>query len=224
MHVLALETSQRQASLAALGEKGTVLACQQLSSEQRTAKSLTPAIQNLLAEVAWKPQELDLICVATGPGSFTGLRIGVVTAKTLAYATGAKLVGIHTLSALAARIAPQPSRLWAILDAQRQELFAACLTEKGITAPEAKILKIESWLELLQTGDVVTGPPLAKLSSRLPQGVEAAPLELWNPSAIEVGQLGIEAFKLGKEVDPMQLVPEYFRRSAAEEKAELGSA
>src|SRR5205823_153504 len=78
-----------------------------------------------LATANWLPKEVELVAVTVGPGSFTGLRIGVTTAKAFAYAIGAEVVGVNTLDALAAQALPSPSPLWAILDAQRQELFAA---------------------------------------------------------------------------------------------------
>ena len=77
----------------------------------------------MLAQCQWEALSIDLVCVTTGPGSFTGLRIGVTTAKTFAYAAAAELVGTHTLAVLAAGVEQASGRLWAILDAQRQELF-----------------------------------------------------------------------------------------------------
>ena len=181
-------------------------------------------MQQLLQQTGWTPTDLDLICVTTGPGSFTGLRIGVTTAKTLAYALDAELVAVSTLDTIAASVGSEHRRLWAILDAQRQELFAACY-ERGWhpqseRQPATKILGVDQWLELLDEGDFVAGPPLAKLTARLPNGVEATDPNTWTPQAATVGRLGFDAYQQGKTSDPMQLVPNYFRKSAAEEKAE----
>lgn len=233
MRVLALETSQRQATLAALdyGEVATdepraaVLEFRELPQAERTARSLVPAIGEVLAGCNWQPAELDLICTSTGPGSFTGLRLGVTTAKTLAYATGAALVGVPTLAAIAAAAGLCAGRLWTVLDAQRQELFAACFSVTAQAAtprlPGTCTVSIEAWLDQLHPGDSVSGPPLAKLIDRLPAGVVVTPVETWAPRAVEVGELGIAAWCRGEVVDPIQLVPEYFRRSAAEEHADL---
>ncbi|MCG8450417.1 MAG: tRNA (adenosine(37)-N6)-threonylcarbamoyltransferase complex dimerization subunit type 1 TsaB [Pirellulales bacterium] len=226
MRVLALETSQRQASLAALhGQEpnepladAKVLHTSTLPPQKRTAQALLPAVRAVLAKCNWRPTELDLVCVSTGPGSFTGLRIGVTTAKTLAYATGAHLVGVHTLAVIAARAKGYSGRLWTLLDAQRQELFAACFPVEGRINTE--VLHSDAWLEQLRPGDTVSGPPLRKLVDRLPPEITATAMETWSPRAIEVGQLGVAAFCRGEVVDPMQLVPRYFRRSAAEEKAD----
>src|SRR6201999_4451574 len=113
---------------------------------KRSAQTLLPAIGELLRTCGWRPAELELICTTTGPGSFTGLRIGVTTAKTLAYATGAKLIGVNTLAALAAAVQPTTDRVWAILDAQRQELFAAVFATNLEDIPETSVMAQSAWL------------------------------------------------------------------------------
>jgi tRNA threonylcarbamoyladenosine biosynthesis protein TsaB len=246
MRVLALETSGKYGALAALSGcddgpprvEGEV----HLPRDRRTAVSLVPSIGRLLAQCMWETHSVDLVCVATGPGSFTGLRIGVTTAKTFAYASGARLVGAHTLAVLAraqgvygpANLPKPKGRLWVILDAQRRELFIAeyACSEKfsedgefslpGAWEPETSIQEVEAWLRRLQPGDMVVGPPLEKLAARLPEGVVSMPRSQWQPSAVAVGQLGIARFEHTGPDDPIQLVPKYFRKSAAEEKAESG--
>ena len=126
--ILAIETSGRHGSVATLcgGVDGSRLIHQiALGGEQRTAQALAPAIQSLLRESDWSPSSVELVAVAVGPGSFTGLRIGVTTAKAFAYAVGAEVIGINTLVALAHQSPALNGPLWAVLDAQRQELFAA---------------------------------------------------------------------------------------------------
>jgi len=226
LRVLALETSGRIGSLATLQaseEQISTVSSVLLPDDQRSAQSLLPSIESLFAESGWKPQQLNLLCVTTGPGSFTGLRIGVTTAKTLAYATDAELVEVHTLAAMAAGISAPYERLWTILDAQRQELFVAQFEpdwqDHSADMPETRIVGIEQWLQELSPGDVVSGPPLQKLADRLPAGVDIAQAEDWQPRAEAVGRLGIAAYQRGQVVDAMQLVPRYYRKSAAEEKA-----
>lgn len=226
MRVLALETSGRMGSVALMerdGDQWTVVREMRLPAVERTARSLLPAVKRLLVELGWKPGELDLVCATTGPGSFTGLRLGVVTAKMIAYATGAKLAGVHTLAAIAEGTGLGEGRLWAVLDAERAELFAARFEGgKAIgnqCVPATGVLAIDQWLACLQPGDVVAGPPLAKLCERLPSGVIVADEAAWTPSAAAVGRLGWMALERGEIVSPLELVPNYFRKSAAEEKA-----
>jgi tRNA threonylcarbamoyladenosine biosynthesis protein TsaB len=193
-----------------------------LRDDQRSARSLLPSIKQLFDEAYWRATDVDVVCTTTGPGSFTGLRIGVVAAKTFAYATGAKLVGVHTLTAIAGEFETDSPRLWTVLDAQRQELFVAAfdmrrpLVEQ--TDPVTEILAVEVWLARLAPGDAVAGPPVAKLRERLPESVTICEAELWSPAAREVGTLAAEMFERGAAVDPLSLVPRYYRRSAAEEK------
>lgn len=226
MRLLALETSGRIGSVALMeraGDAWTTVREERLPVGERTARSLLPAIKGLLEELGWQPGELDLVGATTGPGSFTGLRIGVVTAKTIAYAIGAKLAGVHTLAALAEGVAPGTRRLWTILDAERGELFAAAfdggkpIIEQGL--PTTDVAAVERWLERLHPGDTVAGPPLAKLRDRLPCDVAVAEEAAWLPSAAAVGRLAASMLDRGELVAPLELVPNYYRKSAAEEKA-----
>jgi len=226
LHILALQTSGRLASLAALStddQQVNLVDEVVLPEDQRTAQSLLPALRELLDQGGWKSGSIELVCAATGPGSFTGLRIGITVAKTWAYATGAALVGVHTLAALAGGTPRKYPRLWTILDAQRQALFTACFAAGGPTSnaarPETQIVGIDDWLAHLRPGDAVVGPPLKKLAPRLPAEVVALDAAYWEPRASVVGRLGYAAFQQGRCVEPMQLAPEYFRQSAAEEKA-----
>ena len=226
MYVLALETSGRIGSIALLRATADGVGLVEertLPASERTARSLLPSVQSLLADHSWKAADLELVATTTGPGSFTGLRIGVVAAKTLSYALGAKLVGVHTLAAMAANIDVQPRPVWTILDAQREELFVARFEQgvdlAAVAAPPTEILSIADWLARLQPGDVVAGPPLTKLRERVPAGVDVIDEALWHPSAAATGRLAIELAGRGVTTPPLELVPHYYRKSAAEEKA-----
>ena len=158
----------------------------------------------MLSDAEWRPAELDLICVTTGPGSFTGLRIGVTTAKTLAYATRANVIGVHTLAAIAARVSEPYERLWTVVDAQRQELFVAEFRSgwqqdsNGI--PDTRIVGVDDWLAELQPSDSVSGPPLEKLTERLPTGVRTVEPKLWAPDADTVGRLESQPTKVDRSL------------------------
>ena len=223
--ILAIETSGRYGSLAILsGETDASHLVSQiaLGGGERTAQTLAPAMQRLLKEANWAPSAVELVAVAVGPGSFTGLRIGVTTAKAFAYAVGAEVVGINTLDALALQAPASKTPLWAILDAQRQELFAARFTRDDAGQPqcnrETSIISQDAWLALLQPGDRVTGPALSRLSARLPTGIITVPQNFWQPMAAAVGRVAWEAYQAGNRGDLWQLEPQYYRASAAEEK------
>jgi len=223
MRILALETSDRAGSIALL-EADRVLAERVLASSQRTAQSLAPAAHELIAQLGWQPTDVELVAVASGPGSFTGLRIGITFAKVFAYAVRCQLLGVNTLEAIAARAPGDAARFWAVIDAQRNELFAAEFARDGHGElrfeQETHVVDSDMWLERLSPGSVVTGPALAKLSTKLPDGTTMLPAELWQPTASAVGALAWKSYSAGRRDDPFTLVPDYFRRTAAEEQWE----
>jgi tRNA threonylcarbamoyladenosine biosynthesis protein TsaB len=223
---LALETSLFNGSLALL-EDGKVIADRALDPSMRTAQSLAPAMRDLLTACGWQPQDVVLVAVATGPGSFTGLRVGITAAKTFAYAAAAKVVGINTLDVVAAQFRQPSTRLWAILDAQRSQLFAAQYRCDSARRPQlqspAAIIDREAWLQALEPEIAVTGPALRLLRDRIPESVVVAAESDWPPQAATLGELGYERFQSGQRDDLWSLKPQYFRKSAAEEKLESTS-
>jgi tRNA threonylcarbamoyladenosine biosynthesis protein TsaB len=231
MRILALETSGNSGSVAAL-EGDRLIADAVLPPEQRSAQALAPAIDALLARVDWQPRQIELVAVTSGPGSFTGLRIGVSTAKALAYAAETQIIGVNTLEAIAHQVPAEvacagnsPSgSISVVIDAQRMQLFVAtfCHSPAGrieYQSPTA-VVDHQGWLAGLKTGDLVTGPGLKRWADRLPAGVIAVEPGLWWPTAAAVGRLGYEQFTAGRRDDVFQLVPQYFRRTAAEEQWE----
>jgi tRNA threonylcarbamoyladenosine biosynthesis protein TsaB len=219
--ILALETSDLRGSVAALdGER--LLVERPLDPTMRSAQSLAPAIRAVLAEVGWRPKQVERIGVTTGPGSFTGLRVGLTTAKTFAYAVGAEVVGVDTLSAIALQAPPEAGPLHVAVDAHRRELFTA---EYGSDASAASQLEtIDAWLAklsaLVASGQTpwVTGPALVALEGRLPPGLRLVLREAWVPRAASVGRLAAEVATGVRGPELWALVPTYLRASAAEEK------
>lgn len=226
MKLLTLETSVTPGSIATLkldeGEHPST-AIYPLPESGRTAVILAPTLASALQQVGWNAQELSAVAVTQGPGSFTGLRIGVTTAKALAYAAGCPVVPISTLEVLAQQFfdtGGQTERLWCIMDAQRQELFAQPFDSSGPVGQQV-IISAETWLANLKPGDAVIGPILKRLQNQLPSEVTAADPAIWQPQATTVAKLAAIAFQEGKTTTPFELVPDYGRLSAAEEKANL---
>ena len=108
LKILALETTDAQGGVA-LCVGGEILTSRRLETERRSAQTLAPTIKETLAEFGWKPQDVDAVAVAVGPGSFTGLRVGVATAKMFAWAVGAKIIGVDALEAIASEIERLPN-------------------------------------------------------------------------------------------------------------------
>lgn len=225
MRILALETSGLSGSVALFDDAGANLHAVALKSGQRSAQALAPAIHHVLREAGWRANDVEGVAVTAGPGSFTGLRIGVTTAKTLAYALNASLLGVNSLDVLAWAVPASSTRLWAVLDAHRGQLFAAAYRNdsdgrwrREDPTSECSLPTVDDWLDQLQPGDVANGPILSRLAHRLPSGVVAVSDELRQPQAACVAQLASELFAQGRRDDIWNLVPFYGRLSAAEEK------
>lgn len=220
VRILALETSALRGTVAVL-EDDRMLGQSELT--QRTAQALAPVIVEQLEAVGWRPKDIQLIAVTQGPGSFTGLRVGVTTAKTLAYAVGAELVAVNTLEVIASQApADVTDDIWAILDAQRQQLFAALFRRDAHGAlqiqSDTHIIDNERWLAELKPPVAVTGLGLRQLVNRLPASITMIDESHWVPQAASVGQLAFRHYQSGRRDDLWTLTPHYYRQSAAEEK------
>jgi tRNA threonylcarbamoyladenosine biosynthesis protein TsaB len=227
--ILALETSGMAGSVAAL--ENDQLVCElALPPQQRSAQSLAPAMRQLLEQAGWQPNEVRLVAVAIGPGSFTGLRVGVTTAKAFAYAVSAEVLGVNTLAAVAELAPTDLQRVSCVLDAQRSQLYAADFVRDSgglFTAlGETQIVDREQWLdELGQRTEpfAVSGPVMKQLAARIPASIRVLAEEYWSPTASAVVRLAARNYAAGARDDLWKLVPQYYRRSAAEEKRDSQS-
>jgi tRNA threonylcarbamoyladenosine biosynthesis protein TsaB len=224
MRILALETTEKLGSVAAAND-ANLLAELDLDRTQRSAQSLAPAILALLKRVGWTPGDVQLVAVSAGPGSFTGLRVGVTTAKVFAYAVGAEVLGVDTLEAIAAASPEDVGLVSAVMDAQRGQLAERRFARRpdGWFQPlgPQRLVDVDAWLAELPSGIAVTGPVLVKLADRLPAHIRAIDPQHWRPRASMVARLAARDYALGRRDDLWQLVPRYCRRSAAEEKRGL---
>ncbi len=223
MRILALDTSETLGSVAALAD-GALLAEILLPREQGTARSLAPALATLLEQVGWKPRDVQLVAVTIGPGSFTGLRVGVMTAKAFAYSVEAEILGLDTLESIAEAAPPDIQTLCVASDAQRQEVVAGIFrrdaTGLWTTVEAPHLTAADAWLAGLPPGSELAGSALGKLAGRLPEHVKALAPEYWRVRASAVGRLAARRYAAGQRDDLWLLAPRYYRRSAAEEKRE----
>jgi tRNA threonylcarbamoyladenosine biosynthesis protein TsaB len=223
LKILALETTERIGSLA-IHDGDKLLDEKSLDAGQRTAQSLAPGVKTLLAEVGWAVKDLDLVAVTIGPGSFTGLRIGVTTAKTLAYAAGGKVLGLDTLEVVAAQTPTEFDRVSVAIDAQRGEVVAGTFTRDKAGhfdwETPAQLLPAEAWLSSLAAGTAVSGPIVRRLLDQVPVGLTVVKESHRIPRAATVAELAARAYREGRRDDLWQLAPKYSRRSAAEERWE----
>ncbi len=206
---------------------GKLLAEKELDPSQRSAQSLAPGLKSLLEEVAWLPSHVELVAVTAGPGSFTGLRVGMATAKVFAYAAGAEILGIDTLQAIARRAPEDIEGLSVAVDAQRGEVVARSFRRAtdGWFEPvdRAGLVDADTWLTGLPPGTILSGPVLRKLADRVPNRVTMLDPQYWSPKAADVAGLAARDYAAGRRDDIYRLAPFYSRRSAAEEKWEVDS-
>jgi tRNA threonylcarbamoyladenosine biosynthesis protein TsaB len=223
MQLLALETSGTAGSVAVFSD-GKLLAQSSLAPGSGSAQSLAPAIASLLEAVGWRPADIRLVAVTQGPGSFTGLRIGVTTAKAFAYAVGAEVLGVDTLEAIANQVPNEVQRVSVAIDAQRGEVVTAvyCRDASGwlVAQGPARLLSIDHWLTTLAPDVPISGPVVRKVVGRLPSGVTALDESHWLPQASTVGRLAVRDYAAGRRDDLWSFAPRYSRRSAAEERLE----
>ncbi len=229
MHALALETTDPIGSVA-LFHKGACIERRWLPQDRRSAQTLAPAIRDLLREFGVRPNEIELVGVSIGPGSFTGVRIGLVTAKTFAYAVGAAIIGIDTLEAVAVGLPSDISRVAVMADAQRGDIVGKLFErqENGTWRAGAacRPRKPLDWLRTLPASDglVVAGPGASRFRETLAEhGYRPVPDPLCRPNACAVGHLAWTQYESGRRDDFWKLMPQYFRPSYAEEKADSAS-
>lgn len=221
MRILALETTERIGTIAACDGTNLLLESS-LDSDSRSTESLVPGLARLLDQVGWQPRQVDLVAVTVGPGSFTGLRVGVTAAKAFAYAAEADILGIDTLETIAAGLPETAGPIAAAVDAQRGDLVGAVFERRSDGRLEldqpSRLMPVDAWLAALPQGITVAGPILRKIADRVPAGLELPEERYWTPRASTVGRLAFVQFDAGKRDDVWKLVPRYSRRSAAEEK------
>jgi tRNA threonylcarbamoyladenosine biosynthesis protein TsaB len=217
---LVLETSCRRGQVA-LARGEAVLRERCLDESRRHARDLAPAVAELLAEEGWHPRDIEGVIVGRGPGSYTGLRVGVMSAKAFAYATGCALLGVETFAALALQAPEGVDRLDVLADAQQDKVYVQAFARGPAGwAPcaELAVRPFADWLADRPAGAWVTGPGLEKWEARLPAEVPRLERRDWAPQPASLARLGLEALRAGRREGPFGLEPLYLRASSAEEK------
>lgn len=223
MKVLALETATLAGSIAIVDDIEGLIGEVKVSVKIAHSERLMPSIEWLLKASGISIKEIDAFAVSIGPGSFTGLRIGLTTAKGFAFATGRPLVPVRTLDAFARTMPFCRHLLCPMLDARKNEVYAAFYRwdDEICTKlmPEASIRPDELLKDI--AGPVVftgEGARLYKdvISDILKTGAVFAPPSHMSPSASTVAETAIELIKQGTSVDPVSLTPLYIRKSEAE--------
>ena len=220
--LLAVETSGTQGSIAIFD--GHTLHFERILSTvgTRHAQTLPAEVADALIACHLKPSDIRAVAVSIGPGSFTGLRVGLTFAKTFAWLNDAKLVAVDTLRAIAQQVPQEIEFVTTIVDAQRSEFFAATYrwnSEIGLRCAidDVRLATIDN----LPQAYPVVGPPCRKLAIAAPDRFQVLDESLWQPHAFNVGRIGLHMLERQEFSDPDTLEPVYIRVSYAEEKRVL---
>ena len=223
---LAIETSGRIGSIA-LAVDGVAVAADYFPHGLQHSAETLPRIDALCRGQGWAPADLDEVYVSVGPGSFTGLRIGVTLAKTLGAAVGAKLVAVPSTDVLARNAPPAAANVVVVLDAKRDQVYAAryAVSADGIwrTEEAGGIDALAAVLSRSPRPVYLVGDGLPAHAKFLPPGdvgVIVTEPDAWRPRAEVTAALGFAAALAGRFADPDTLTPVYMRKPEAEEKWE----
>lgn len=226
--LLAIETATDVCSTALLDE-GAVVAVAEVLRARSHAGTLAVLIEGLLAREGIRARDLDVVAVSAGPGSYTGLRIGVSTAKGLCFASGAALVGVPSLEALAASVADVPAQGDLILTAvpsRRREVYAAAFRrEQHALAPVAEaaaltVDRIAGWLPRTPRPCWIVGEAGPEIADLVGPNHRLLDPSLHRASAVTVARLGWRRWQAGTAEDlaafePLYLKPFEVRRQPA---------
>ncbi|PEN14226.1 tRNA (adenosine(37)-N6)-threonylcarbamoyltransferase complex dimerization subunit type 1 TsaB [Longibacter salinarum] len=236
MVLLAIETATHTCG-AAVCVDGNVVAENHMHRPRAHAQHLTPIIEDVLTRASVDHSEIDVVAVSKGPGSYTGLRIGVSTAKGWAEATGADLIGVPTLEALAATVTPHASEgevVCAALDARRDEVFAAAYRMREVVGDGEKthphpwtgrlklqaaasamnVKELPDWIGVKKARVRVIGTGAAKVEPVLRSvgiKVRVVPDVVSRPSAAWVARCALEMVGRGQKAEPKTFEPMYLK-------------
>ncbi len=225
MKILAIETSTMLGGVAITGESEGLIVEVRLNVRTAHSERLMTAIDNALKQAGMDVSDIDVFGVAIGPGSFTGLRIGLSTVKGFSYATGKPIVSVPTLEAFAWNFPYSVYPVCAMLDARKKEVYAAVFRwrngafERVMNETSIKPADLVNALK----GPVIFAGEGALLYREVIEEIAGenavfAPPHCMVPSPSNVAYLGLKKAVNGDFSEPVSLVPFYIRKSEAELK------
>ena len=224
MSILAIDTASSVSSVAVASE-GKLRAEVTIEAGRTHSETLLSHIEGALSFAGVERSALRGVAVSIGPGSFTGLRIGLATAKAIAYGLGIPLVGVSTLAALALAFPVPDVYTLVLMDAQKGNAYAGLYEWRDGSLHEVRPVRVASLAEAIAEAAelgkpvLLTGELVLKKRARLenlPDNVTLAPAHLLTARASHAAWLGIARLAAGEQDDPMTLEPFYIRRSEAE--------
>ncbi|MFV5700588.1 tRNA (adenosine(37)-N6)-threonylcarbamoyltransferase complex dimerization subunit type 1 TsaB [Flavobacterium sp. XS2P12] len=211
-YILNIETATKNCSVA-LAKEGKTILCKEIAEEGYShAERLHVFIEEIIQEVGITFKDLVAVAVSQGPGSYTGLRIGVSAAKGLCYALGIPLIAIDTLKTLASQVTVSSGLIIPMLDARRMEVYSAIFTPdfENKRATLAEIITENSFEDFQETLYFV-GDCAEKCKTVLTKENFVFLDEIKFPSAKEMSLLSFEKFRLNDTVDVAYFEPYYLK-------------
>ena len=231
MKILSVDSSATVASVA-LSEGGRLLAEYTLNNKNTHSETLLPMIESLLSFFSMEISDVDLFAVSTGPGSFTGVRIGTATIKGLAFASDKPCVGVSTLEAIAYNLRFHKGIVCPVMNARRSQVYTAIFRSDGeklerLTEDIAiSIAELDGMLAEYNEETVLSGDGYDICIGGFEKtAVRPVPERLRHQSAFSVAEAALTAYESGKYCSDAELGVEYLRPSQAErERAEREAA
>jgi tRNA threonylcarbamoyladenosine biosynthesis protein TsaB len=212
MRLLAIDTSTDICGVA-LSESNRLIADFRLNQKNVHNEQLVSAIQNLLEGVSWRPQELNGIALTVGPGSFTGLRIGMSVVKGLAFCLQIPIAGVNTLDAMAAGVDFWTGKICTLIKARAKEVYFAAYEKRSDKLQKRsgdRIVEVEKVSELVPQGSLVICHPQDLMESISAQNiVSCANRPVLTP--LSVARLGFEKLQKGETEDLHSVEPFYLK-------------
>ena len=226
MSILSIDTSSQVSSVAVLSAE-RVAAEISMQGALTHSETLMPHIETALRMARVEKSELEGIAVSIGPGSFTGLRIGLASAKMMAYALHIPLIAVPTLEALAHHYICEGVRLVPMMDAQKGNVYAqefvwradgdALILQEIRSLAILPLTEVIAGLEHAEQPVILLGDAMQKKTTlALPANVHLAPIHARMPRAACVGLAALTRLARGEMDDPVTAAPLYLRRSEAE--------
>jgi len=236
---IAIETSGRIGSIAVVADN-QILAEEQFPHGLQHAAHIVPMIDRLTRGQGWTPRDIEHLYVSVGPGSFTGLRIGVTLAKAMALTTGVKIVAVPSVRVLVENAQEDAQHVNIVLDAKRDQIFTARFERQPSGWMEREPAHLDDLASMLARcprpahligegipyhqkfipKEQVTSSPPSTGERWSGAGVIITDQTLWRARASVVAMIGTQLARQNHFADPMTLTPIYIRRPEAEEKFE----
>ena len=222
MKILAIDSCSNVAT-AALMDDDILIAQFSLNNKTTHSTKLLPQIEYMMKNAETEFADIDLFAVTVGPGSFTGERIGVATAKALAHAVNKPMVGVSALMAMAYNIKYTDYLICPIMDARREQVYTASFrweNDELITIKEDRAMALDELLEEINENVIFFGDGVPvfkeKIAEKLGSKAHFAPANLLHINGGGVAECAKSEYKKGKACDYASLVPTYLRLSQAE--------